>query len=104
MKKLLALLAIITIGLSFQSCGTLTTNAQQIWSNPAIQAQLAAAEQMAIQFYHTWITTHLGASRNLKSPSTQSGMASARAAIKAKYPDMPDSVISNIVTAKFAGQ
>ncbi len=104
MKKLLSLLAVLTLAVATMGISTCATTGSSILSNPAVQAEIAAAEQIALHFAEQWITTgKLGATRSLRSSGAQSQMAKAKATIKANYPNMPDNMINDIVAAKFAG-
>jgi hypothetical protein len=107
MKILYSLVAVALLALT--SCATnpfsnVGTDVKNFWNSPAVQAEIASAEQIAENFFLNWFTTHLGATRNAKSASGQSVINGATAAIKAQHPDMPDSVARNIATAKFARQ
>jgi hypothetical protein len=107
-RHLLSFVAMCALALSATSCAnnpftTAGTDLTNLWNSPAVQAEIANAERIAMDFFANWFATHLGASRNARSTSGQSAINGATAAIRAQHPDMPDSVARNIAAAKFAG-
>lgn len=68
-------------------------------NNPGTQSVITDAENIATQFFVNWVS-HLGGSRGSKAGA----MAAARSAIKARYPQMPDNIVNDIVAAKFSGK
>lgn len=95
MKTLIAILVAAVLS----SCTT--TDFQNVINSPQVQALITQAEQFAIQFAENWITSHIGASRSLKSTGMQSGIQQCKAQLVSQY-HLPDNVAGDIATASFA--
>ncbi len=110
MKKLkLSTVAILCaflggVGGGIQSgCGTSTL--QDLWHNPAVQAEVASAEQLAIQLAQEWLAQHRGVSaRSAATGPDQSGVQEVESKVHAKYPNLPPNIVHDIVVTKFAEQ
>jgi hypothetical protein len=93
--------------LSFSSCqttGNVVTDLQGFWNSPNVQTELQSIQTMAFNFVTAFVTAHIGGTTKLKasSPVVIAATDQYVTAIKAKFPDAPDSVIRNAVTTNFA--
>lgn len=97
----------ITLSLtSCQSTGNIGADTQSFWNSTAVQTELTAIQNEAVTFLNNWLAGQLGASksRSLAASPNSAGQKATVAHLKAKFPNVPDTVLEGAAAKAAAGK
>ncbi len=90
--------------LTLPSCANAPQVAQDVWNNPAVQAEIARLEQQAISYVAQWIVFHVGnrGASNIPPSAVKIGIGTVTGKMAAENPTVDRRLIEKLVTAAFA--